>query len=186
MAFIIEGADELGKTTLAKRVIERCPELTSYAHMSKPPESFQFTWEEYADLIAPLTVQDRFHLGAYAYHPERSMTTVQHGMLREFLWKQGSVILVLYAQDDEGYRKRAMNSSKGQMFDTDTMVLANQRFRRMIDHDLAWAVDVRGYPTDYDVDKWIREWQARRRNARVQAKVSEVVSPARGDSAGRV
>jgi hypothetical protein len=68
---IVEGADLVGKTTLAKRLVERLNELGwphVYRHAVRPPAS----WRRdpvcaYEAQACPWAVQDRYHLSELAY-----------------------------------------------------------------------------------------------------------------------
>lgn len=67
MLVIIEGADKTGKTTLAKKIVEKFG--YSYAHFAAPGPD---PGREYADFLINLdkpTVCDRFYIGEQVYGP---------------------------------------------------------------------------------------------------------------------
>lgn len=68
---IIEGPDNVGKTTLAKELLRRLWEEKrpyTYAHMGLLPPSWDFSWD-YVSRMSRFIVQDRFHLGETVYGP---------------------------------------------------------------------------------------------------------------------
>ena len=119
---IIEGADELGKTTLARSLGEA-------VHMSKPDGI-----PDYLNLLQPGKVHDRFHLGAMVY----GMALKKHDYLpwmdfrrlHSAIAMRGWKTIVLYTEHETWYRERLIRG-KPQMFSVETVMDANRCYREL-------------------------------------------------------
>jgi hypothetical protein len=177
--FIIEGADNLGKTTAAKHMVklanmegesinDRFKFPVRYAHMTRPGPHFDF-FHDYRDMMSRYAVQDRFHLGALAWHT-KDQTNMSHDrlkMIEAILLSLGSVICVIYAGDDDWYEQRLRESNRDEMFDVDKIMEANRLYRDTIPHvsmvDIHWDVCEKGMPSsDSDTFReWLSMWCSR-------------------------
>jgi len=173
--FIIEGADSLGKSTLAKSITTCMHERGHpvwYTHMTRPPACFNFG-TDYLDMMSYYAVQDRFHLGALAYHGDEALPQSKRKWLEANIIRHASFIVVLVAVDREWYRMKLIEESRDQMFDVDFLMEANERYIRMIDihneedtvhHDFVFDIGPdgdrdNGYPIDEDVLRWSQMWE---------------------------
>jgi hypothetical protein len=168
MPLIIEGSDCLGKTTAAKLAVELANENYAhpafYGHMSRPPASFNF-FSDYTRRTAEAMVQDRFHLGALVWH-EGKLPSDRLRRLEGWLFSQGSVVVVLYHSNKQMYRELLDADDRSQMFDKDTLIKANAKYRDMALGsgpvvDFSWDC-LAGYPTEEVVRQWTDEWYMRR------------------------
>lgn len=176
---VIEGSDCLGKTILAKKIVDKMMERgypTIYSHMSRPNEQiFDFFWD-YKKMINPCAVMDRFMLGGLAYHHDK-ISKQQLLIINAWIRSVGGMIVVLYAANEEWYRKRLENDERGNMLTIDKMCAGNNFFKKFstkggMDSDYAFNIlpelcydEHNGKPRyvdDYDVDELIEEWIERR------------------------
>lgn len=172
--FIIEGGDCLGKTTLAKGVVEYVrTSLTKpacYCHMSRPNEmTFDFLWD-YKKLMAPCLVYDRFHLGGLAYHEDK-FTANSLSLIEGMVMSRGAFIVIIYCSDHRWYEKRLENDSRGNLLDVPAMCEANIRFTQMVkDKSVRFDVsfDLKPKPSEFEVypvpeqyKEWAHDWQMR-------------------------
>lgn len=169
--FIIEGGDNLGKTTAAKRMVELAKSGLNdefklpirYQHMSRPNQHFDF-FQDYRDMMGRYAVQDRFHLGALAWHTG-VMTHDKLRIIEGWLAGLGGAIVIFVASDDDWYREHLNSHPKDEMFDTDVILAANRRFRNDICYqshpDLIWDVCTGGFPSDETLEQWLTMWFSR-------------------------
>jgi hypothetical protein len=144
---IIEGSDCLGKSTIVKAISDKLmePGCRHYTcHMSRPDDSFNF-FTDYANMMGVNTIQDRFHLGALAYH-ENTYTPAERTIIEGRLLMEGSVIVVLYAADFRWYENHIEADTRGNLLSRDKLCEANQRFAKMVSmqhqhHPLAPHID---------------------------------------------
>jgi hypothetical protein len=127
---IIEGADHLGKTTLAKAVAEKLG--WKYFHHTKPRPKFSY-FSEYLEQARPESVWDRYHLGAMVYGEwlgchRTSLTPTRMGRISRFLQWQGAMIVIVYTSDHQWYENFLATDKKKEMFDVDTIMDANRCF----------------------------------------------------------
>ena len=175
---VIEGSDCLGKTTLAKAIVHKVSELgipVVYSWMGRPnEEKFNF-FHAYKDMMNPCAVQDRFHLGGLAYHKDKiSLWRLQ--IINAWIRSIGGLIVVLYAGDEQRYKKRLEDDKRGNMLSIDKMCAGNNFFKKFntkggMDSDYAFnilpnpAFDYNNpnYVNDADIDELVYEWIGRRR-----------------------
>lgn len=136
---IIDGPDSIGKTTLAKRLVKMANERLvgtveqqheqvkiTYRHMTRPSDSFDY-FNDFHNLIlgANHTVQDRFHLGTIAYDdPNPKYSRDQLRIIESWIYRQGSVIILLLPTNLNYYKERLIQFAKEEMFDVERMVKA--------------------------------------------------------------
>lgn len=165
--FIIEGSDNLGKTTAAKRMVELAAEyvhehpftkllpgnLTEtsytyhsfplyYTHMSRPCECFDF-FNDYNDMSSKYAVQDRFHLGGLIWHKDK-ITPASLSIIEGRLLALGSMVCVFYASDKWWFEDRQRSDERKQMFDPNARWEANKKYMEMAckDHNPDTHVDI--------------------------------------------
>lgn len=176
---VIEGSDALGKTTLAKKIVEKMMEKgfpTIYSHMGRPNEQLFNFFFDYKKMINPCAVQDRFHLGGLAYHHDR-ISKQKLQIINAWIRSVGGIIIVLYAADEEWYRRRLENDERASILPIDAMCEGNSFFRNFssvgrMDSDYSYNVlpcNVEWsnitkplYLNDYDIDELVEEWLERR------------------------
>jgi len=164
--FIIEGADNLGKTTAAKKIVKICKEKlgfpTSYFHMGRPNERFNFS-THYRDHMKIFSVQDRFHLGAWVYHPPGTMSLDTLKWVEAELAIRASYTVIFVPADDNAYLERLQNSKRDEMLSPEEIVESGIKFRNlipMVQHDAVFFFNGT-YPSDELLEKWASEWVAR-------------------------
>ncbi len=176
--FIIEGSDNLGKSTFAKKVTKHVQEYhhspAFYTHMTRPPECFNFC-SDYMDMMSYFGVQDRFHLGALAYH-KNALTPEKQVIVEGELLRRGSYIFVMFAECDRWYRDQLEESKRDQVIPNlkmpyeeliDMLVSANTRFREMVCRhevyfdDYFMANKDQPYPNDTDAILLSQRWMNR-------------------------
>jgi len=165
---ILEGSDNVGKTTLAKKL------GGVYRHLSRPPEDFDHA-TEYIDRVFE-GVQDRFHLGAVVYgamlggggtYPRPG---VMRGIQRYLRW-QGCLVIVMHCPryhlsqllDDNG---------KEEMYGRGQILDANDYYRALVgssNRGEPWCdMDINveaGFPSDEKAEEIHEIWRARWNNA---------------------
>lgn len=127
---VIEGPDNVGKTTLAKRLCEVSG--ARYSHMSRPDPDFDFFYG-YQDLLeqrGELTVQDRFHFGGVAYH-ENVLPLHKLEIVSSWIRSQGGLIVLVHATNIDAYVAHLRRNPKNEMFDEDRIVSAAIRFNHL-------------------------------------------------------
>lgn len=170
--FIIEGSDNLGKTTLAKDIVAKC--ATSifpirYQHMSRQNESFNYG-SHYRDMMSAYAVQDRFHLGALVWHKPGTLPRSRLRIIEGELLALASFTVILFTSDDHWYREhcKRLAGYREQMFSLDTIVSANRQYREMVERrtvyfDAAYDIEAGNFPDDATVAQWISDWMDRLR-----------------------
>jgi hypothetical protein len=165
---IIEGPDNLGKTTAAKRIVELITDWpVYYAHMSRPNQTFDF-FHHYKSMMSPYAVQDRFHLGSLVWH-EGIMYQSKLRIIEAWLQLQGSLTIIFYSGNRAWYLNRLNESQKDEMFNIDEIMEANEQYIKMMDgsheeeprYDFAFDVGSFGFPKDHVLEYWIKIWTSR-------------------------
>ena len=197
--FIVEGADSLGKTTVAKKIVEQmnsagtCP--ARYVHMTRPPSVFNFG-TDYLDMMSYFAVQDRFHLGALAYH-DGVLPPHRRKWIEGHLLQRGSYILILVAPNEKWFKQKLEYERKkrDQMFNVDFLIEANRRYIAMANRNDPDAVyydslchigpsaenvaeyyrmsfeSIEQYPDDQDIGRWVGFWTERLLNSLTQGEL---------------
>jgi len=138
---IIDGPDNIGKTTLANRITKIANEKSSYKredwpfediefkyrHMTRPPEGWYY-FHGYKNLAlgSHYIVQDRFHLGTLAYDETPKYTSEQLRIIESWVYRTGSLIVVLTPNNYRNYEARLRSSEYGrkEMFDVERILRA--------------------------------------------------------------
>jgi len=163
---IIEGPDCVGKTTFANKVTEYANTQLDghayYQHMTRPSKHFDFCYD-YVDMMSIFGVMDRFHLGAFAYHPVGTMTLSKLSYIEGELLVRGSFIVVMYDSIHEHYKGLLEKDPRKQMFDKDTLMGANHVFRdialKKYGCKVHLSIDVaNGFPNDDIIAVTAEQW----------------------------
>jgi len=171
---IIEGSDCLGKTTLANNILKRVQELGEIAtirHLGRPDTTFDF-YTDYFPMIEPSVIQDRFHLGALAYH-DGVMTPDHLRIIEGWIYSHGGFIILMYASDFRKYRKRIENDPRGNLLEVPILEEANKRFYELVHCnkkaiiDFSWDMyDFKSeeqYIGQYTINELTEQWLQRRK-----------------------
>lgn len=174
---IIEGADGVGKTTLAK-ALATALELSTESqikvrNMTRPDEGFDHM-AGYMGLVGK-HIQDRFHLGSLVYGqmigaPGGTATPSQMRLVQRYLRWRGVVTVVLHCQRDT-LKARLRGDAKDEMYDEQTILSANDAYRGLLHcsnngepwQDLALDVtdrwpDVDDEPIQQLIERWLGNW----------------------------
>ncbi len=178
---VIEGADCLGKTILAKKIVKRVSDIglpVVYSHMTRPNEDVFDFFLDYKKMLNPCAVQDRFHLGGLAWH-EGKISSVRLQIINAWIRSKGGLIVVLYAADEEWYEQRLKKDKRGNMLSIDMMAEANRFYKKFstkgrMDSDYAFNISpvIGGrmedccprYVSEHDVAELVEDWVERRRS----------------------
>jgi hypothetical protein len=174
---ILEGTDNVGKTTMAQTLCEIVSERTGlpapglYGHMSRPPADFDHGGEYFRNVR--LGVQDRYHLGSIVYgrilgggtfpHP-RKMRVVQ-----AYLRWMGCHVVIVTCQRDALRERLTKSVNREEMYRLDQILDAGDAYSALARSSNGGepycdeAVDVtRGWPGRKEleavVDRWHRKF----------------------------
>jgi len=171
MSLIIEGSDNLGKTTFAKKLVryvwdhDKYPCM--YSWMTRPNEKTFDFFDSYEMMINPYTIQDRFHFGALAYHKDK----ISYENLTEIeRWIQdaGGFVVLFYAKDKNWYRRYIARDERGNILADDILCKGNSVFTSIasghhsLRPDFKYAFDIsdKQFVSDENVERiaeiWIR------------------------------
>lgn len=153
MSLIIEGSDDLGKTTFAKKLIryiwdhDEYPVM--YSWMTRPNEAtFDFA-KSYKMMLNSYTVQDRFHLGAIAYHKDK--ITAEHlNWIEELIRDAGGLVVLFFAEDENWYKEHIAKDKRGNLLANEILCKANSVFtqiamdRHPLRPSFSYAFDISG------------------------------------------
>lgn len=185
---IVEGADNLGKTTACKRLVELADERrflpAYYAHMGRPPARFDFKYD-YRDRISFFAVQDRFHLGSLVWH-KNVMHPHKMKFIQEELKKFGSITVIFYTTNPIWYRKKL--DERQEMFSTDLIVRSNSLYSLMatsgklydcevdVDFTIPIHQDSEGvkYPDDKILNSILDTWEQRLEQPHVRKRIAKM------------
>lgn len=171
---IIEGSDNLGKTTFAKKLIKYIWDHDKYpcmySHMTRPNEATFDFFKDYEMMINPYTIQDRFHLGAIAYH-ENKITTEHLNRIDEWIRDAAGFVVLLFAEDEDWYRKWLSKDRRGNLLTNDKLCKANSIFTQIatqehsLHPDFAYAFDLSNghFVSDKNIELIAERWIERRR-----------------------
>jgi thymidylate kinase len=144
---IIEGADCVGKTTLAKKLL-RVLDNHVYAHFTRLPSGFDYYWG-YVERMSVNIVQDRFHLSEIVYSRVRGVESPLTPELYRLVDAQvrlraGYTILITA---DEGLVRKRWD--KGQMYNIDDTLRAVSLYNDLTEVRLGFG-DFSDYTPDID------------------------------------
>lgn len=170
---VIEGSDASGKTTFAKKIVRYVMDHDDYpcmySWMTRPNEATFDFFESYKMWINPYTVQDRFHLGALAYHKNK-LSQEHADKIEEWINDVGGMIMILYAENEPHYRKLIEADTRGNLLDIPILCKANSVFKEIATHThnqicpvSARDISFCNYMSDFDVERVANRWMQRRR-----------------------
>ena len=175
---ILEGADNLGKSTAAKtladiladRMDQPCPVIPH-----GPPVNA--LGEYHRDTLAQFAVHDRGHLGWLVWQgllgcDGQAFDGSKFNGLVSGLRRQRAMVVVLSAADD-WYIEREMVSGRPEMYEAALRISANRIFRELRflgtgrHHlvDIHHRVDQEGFPDINHMTNWVNAWYVRQREA---------------------
>jgi len=136
--------------------------------MTRPnEETFDF-FESYKMMINPYTVQDRFHLGALAYHEDK-LSPERVGTIEDWIYATGGLMVVLYAADEKWYREWIEKDIRGNLLANDKLCKANSIFKKIgrsnqnhspyFSFDISWS----RFIEDGSIERIAECWMERRR-----------------------
>lgn len=177
--FVIEGADNLGKTTAAHVLVDQAAKHAEfyaknrdhvvrpvrYVHMTRQNEAFDF-FEDYQDILSLHAVQDRFHLGAIVYH-DGVMDQHKLRIIEGWLGCLGSYTVIFFAEDDDFYERHMKKSSRDEMFNIEKIIHVNRLYRDMVygshpmtpHFDAHWVMtEAMLWPPHDVIQQWLEAW----------------------------
>jgi hypothetical protein len=117
-------------------------------------------------------VQDRFHLGGIVWHHRIEQSRLEY--IEGWLKSRGSIVVVLYASDEDWYDKRISEDERGNLLSIQTMCDANREFKYMVEDkhelsvniDFAWdlkSVDYNEpfYPDEVFIEMVLENWMCK-------------------------
>ena len=172
---VIEGSDCLGKTTLAKKIVEKVMNRgypAIYSHMGRPNEQIFDFFLSYKKMLNPCAVQDRFHLGGLCYHSNRIFPR-QLQIINSWIRSVGGLIIVLYAGDEQRYEQRIREDERENLLSWPILCEGNKIFKYYAQNqDCDYKFDILPNPAfnytqpnfvlDEDIEIITREWINRR------------------------
>lgn len=155
---VIEGADRLGKTTLAKSLSDRIKAISGrdvpVAHMGRRPANFHYLWG-YWNRVQRWMIYDRFHLGALVYEREPKLTHPRLSVIRGRIRSHGGFTVILYRQP--GSYLDLIQRIPDDKFPEEKLVAVNKEYLKMsMTHNLAsdveftWGYDE--YPDEHFIN----------------------------------
>lgn len=166
---IIEGSDNLGKTTAAlamRKLVSHWNPPIMYCHMTRPNlQRFDFCYD-YFPHIRKHAIQDRFHLGALAYQPSR-ITLANLMLVETALLDVHSRIVVFFTSDIDWYTAQLNSDTREQMYDIKTMLKVNAIYQQIAEgtHPLTplvhESIDIKNgqYPNKETLDGIVLRWR---------------------------
>lgn len=164
---VIDGCDNLGKTTFAKtveRLARREGIPARYRHMGRPGPGWNFSFQEYQELMHPFAVQDRFHFGARIWH-DNVMDTDTLLLITHKIRSMGGMLVLFRPADVDWYEQRLRSSNRDEMFDPVFLLEAAKRYESL--WNLAsmgsdYSIEVGGalgFPPDTLAEEIVLQWK---------------------------
>lgn len=167
---VVEGSDLLGKTTASKTMVKiarSMGHMALYAHMSRPPESFKFSVPEYAALMNPFFIYDRFHYGATVWHKDcmdDCVFQIIHSKIRAI----GGLCVVLFTSDEDWYSSALVKDDKSHLhFSVGDLLVANRQYKSGFRKESDFFFDIKDgqFPTENRLYGIVEQWLLRRMDA---------------------
>ena len=176
MTFIIEGPDHVGKTTVAREILNLMVKdfpIADLHHTSKPgTDQITLWWREQLPSPPRPCVFDRLHLGALVYGkwlglhdaPNVNAKTVER--FQAWMQDEGHRPFVLLMTADERWLSQKLSSSpKDEMFDNASILAANRHFKKCRSFaDASFVCGNAGnalyhYPHVRKIEAWYAKWK---------------------------
>lgn len=170
---IIEGPDQIGKTTAARTLAHMMAEhmgsqdaMRFYRHMGKPAPTFDHTL---GYMNPQAVVQDRFHLGSLVYGLMlgRGEYPTHQQMLKVQRWLRwtGCLTVIMYGEA-EWFREKL--TARDELYSREQIIQSNQCFSLLSEirnhgepfADVTLNVTRDGYPTGDMLNAWFAQWKA--------------------------
>ncbi|PHR92023.1 MAG: hypothetical protein COA69_09665 [Robiginitomaculum sp.] len=178
---ILEGADNLGKTTAAWKMMKiakaKGVKNLGCHHMGRPDKSFNFC-SDYGPMMGHSLIQDRFHLGALVWH-DGVMNFPRLRAVEDRLATFNPLIIVFTA-DTELFDYKATLDPGRELFDLDSIVKANgiyeditrghfaleesPDFKVRVDDHYVMRHET-DFPDDDQLEQWVDMWMEVKREA---------------------
>lgn len=154
---ILEGTDLVGKTTLAKRLVELLDDRGYiYRHLSRLPDAFD-RYHGYARLMSRCVVHDRFHMSEVVYSYARGDRSTklcpETYRLVDAKLRLVPALTVVVTAADASLVARHRERAKDEMYDAELVLRANEAFKTIAQKGMFTYGD-RRY-NDMDVDVWL-------------------------------
>lgn len=160
---IIEGADLVGKTTLAHKLVKELDGHV-YKHFSRLPESFDYFWG-YVENAVTHSVQDRFHMSEvpYALCRGEEPRVRNYEMLSAYLRCHCCAFTVVLYAEDRLIEERYV--AEREMYDLSQVLSANRWFYDVdagkFDMRFHYRKDRKQWPDDEDIELILRRYRER-------------------------
>ncbi len=139
---VLEGADCVGKTTLAQELFRRIPIESAgqfnpmVRHFTKPPEHFNRYWG-YRNCIQRDVILDRFHMSQIAYREAERAThdldPFRYQLLDAEILKAGGVVVVITASDETiQHRWGSAPPERQEMYTLEHVLKVNTEFQYIL------------------------------------------------------
>ena len=145
---ILEGADLVGKTTLAHKLIAEMNQRGwphVYRHLSKLPDAWRAqATSNYSRLASPYIVQDRFHVSEPVYawiRGEKPMMTPQSYSDVEAVLRIDAKFTVIIVADASLIERRYI--AEREMYSLEKVLKVNALYRHILD-----TGEIHGYETE--------------------------------------
>lgn len=154
---IVEGADLVGKSTLARALAD----VTGlrYQHQDKPSPGYNYLTHGLPEVLKHHgeVVQDRFHLGEIVYGSVlgdgagRTTTLAEMSSLQNELLRLCVPTVVVYFSDGDMFEEHVRNQfdEERELYDVDTILWANAAYRILAENKrmhIKWDVSELGWP----------------------------------------
>lgn len=175
--FIIDGPDNVGKTTLANSVIRAANYMgvpARYVHSTRPSDCFNFG-SDYLDWMTKWGVHDRFHLSNLAYQGEeikrgqdrQVISTLAFHWLEGEIKRRGAFHVLLIPKDIDTYKQLLDKDMRDQMYDYGFNVAVAEKFMEISEFSNVWIddkfyVEKNKYPDRSTIHRWVSQWIKRR------------------------
>lgn len=143
---VIEGTDLVGKTRLARRLLEELNrrELPHVPrHFSLLPQSWDYYWS-YLPHFARAVVMDRFYMSEVVYGTVvrgHTMIDMEAYRLLDARLRQVGGMTIIVTADEPVIEERYAEEGKREMFALDQILTVNRLFRQIVDMEQWEFVD---------------------------------------------
>jgi len=180
ITLIIEGADNLGKTTAAKRLaalhLDRTGEAIPVIHHGPPTDPVM----EYSTELLRPAIHDRGHLGWLVWQGMLAQSGTEFDRLameqlvRVLRVVHRVIVVCLYADDDWYCERIAEYDDRDELMPPNIRRVANRAFAQLCWSrdgncekyvDIPYNVSVSGFPSDATLNRWLDRCSLRQSEA---------------------